>query len=319
MPSSLTVAQARAATWMQVDTNPDTGPTSPLYLPYLNQVSERCINSGYWKGLCSVFDFGSAEKYITLPRRFETIVGYTLCSCPGPLYARMNEFQSGGPGEYYHLDHRLGLLVDQGEFPTYEVQESIGNIRLTANNSDDYGKVVRLYGNDADGNPIFTEGNLGVDLTLGAGPVTTSQEMWLTSVDKPITARHVTLAVVVSGTPTTLSSYEPTETNPLYRRYKSGTIEERSDGRPVIRALCKRRFVPMVTETDLVYPSSLAAIKFGLIAVKLEEQGAYELERAEQNWAKCFQVLDDELKQQRGGIRRTVNFIRYEGAAPTTH
>lgn len=306
MAASLTVAQARASLWTEVDpSNRD----SPEFLPLLNLASERLVTGYYWKNLCGVVEFDSAEKFITLPRRYEAIVGCDVHENPRPIMARMTEFMTSGAGMFHRLNARnLNRIIDQGEVPTMNLQESIGTIRLTANSADDYGLVVRVYGNDADGTPIFTDGTEGVDLTLGAAPVTTSQQMWLTGVDKPLTKRNVDLAVVVSGTPTTLSSYEPTETNPLYRRYKTGVIEQRSADRPAIICLCKRRFIPLVYETDLVYPSNLGALRFAIIACRLESRGSDEIDRSQKYWASANKVLDEELKQQRGGGQITVNW-----------
>lgn len=316
MAASLTVAQARASLWTEVDpSNRD----SPEFLPLLNLASERLVTGYYWKNLCGVVEYDSATEFITLPRRYESIVGCDIHYWPQPVLSKMTEYMTSGPGRYYNMDSDRRvynrIIEHESEVPTIEVQESIGTIRLTANSADDYGLVVRVYGNDADGNPIFTDGTEGVDLTLGAAPVTTSQQMWLTGVDKPLTKRNVDLAVVVSGTPTTLSSYEPTETNPLYRRYKVGRVEQHQQGYPAIRCLCKRRFIPLVYETDLVYPSSLSALRFAIIACRLESQGSDEIDRAQKYWASAYKVLDDSLKQQRGAIIMSVNVLQWDGAA----
>jgi hypothetical protein len=126
--------------------------------------------------------------------------------------------------------------------------------------------------------------------------------MFVTQVVKPLTTGNVTLSVVVSGTPTVLSVYEPSETNPIYRRYKVGTIEATPDNKPVLRCLCKRRFVRLFQETDLVWPDNIGAIKFAMKAIQLED-GAEELQKSQLFWQKCYEVLNQGLKQNRGAIR----------------
>lgn len=320
MASSTTVAQARAALWPEVD---PANPNSPEFLPALNMVAQELLEKGYWKNCAAGVDFNTTDGYLTLPRQYESIIGFDDHDRPRLVTSRMVEFMTSGPGFFHRINNRnLGRVIDQWEVPTMEVQTAIGNIRLAANDAADYGKVVRVYGNDENGNAIYTDGFEGVDLTLGAAPVTTSQEMWLTDVDKPLTERNVDISVVVSGTPTVLSHYEPTETNPLYRRYKVGVITRRDgDDQPAVRTLCKRRFIQLVSETDLIYPSNIRALRFGLMAVKLEQQGSYDVAKSQTYWQQAYQALDDELGQQRGGIVMTPNMTAFAlpGACGNLH
>jgi hypothetical protein len=319
MASNLTVADVREALWQEVDPN---DPNSPQFLPALNQVCERILNSGLWKGTYGVVDFSSATDYITLPRRWESIIGCTVKGVVQPVYGQMHEFLSSGPGPYEHLEYDLGLLIDQGEFPTVGVQTESLPIRLTANNTADAGRFVRLYGVDTNGDPVFDDSGIeGITVELDTTPVTTSQSFLLTGVAKDATLGTVTLSQVDGVTVTALSTYEPTETRPVYRRYKVGTITANTGvDYPAIRTLCKRRFIKLACDTDLVYPSDLGALKFGLIAWTYERQGAFELEKAEMFWQKCYQVANQTLKQMRGNIRLPLNQIRWSsaGGSPTT-
>jgi hypothetical protein len=318
MPSNLTVADVRNVLWRQVDpANKD----STQFLAALNEVCERIINSGNWKGTHGVVDFPSATEYITLPRRWEAIIGCCVERVPRPVFGRLHEFSSSGPGFYENLEYDLNLLIDQGEFPTEVVQTEALPIRLTPANADDQGKFVRLYGVDANGDTIFDDSGIeGITVELSNVAVTTSQSFLLTEVAKDPTLGTVTLAQVDGSTVTTLSTYEPTETRPLYRRYKVGTVNALTTGEPAIRTLCKRRFIELKCETDYVYPNDIGMLKFGLIAWTLEQQGLHELEQAETFWQKCYQVGNQTLKQQRGNIRLPMNFIKFNsaGASPTT-
>lgn len=318
MSSNLTVADVRDALWRQVDpANKD----STLFLSALNEVCERILNSGNWKGTYGVVDFPSAAEYIALPRRWEAIIGCTVEKVPRPVFGRLHEFSSSGPGFYENLQYDLNLLIDQGEYPTEVVQTEALPIRLTPSNPDDQGRGVRLYGVDANGDTIFDDSGIeGITVELSNVAVTTSQSFLLTGVAKDPTLGSVTIAQVDGSNVTVLSTYEPTETRPSYRRYKVGTVNALSTGEPAIRTLCKRRFIKLGCETDYVYPSDLGMLKFGLIAWTLEQQGVHELEQAEAFWQKCYQVGNQTLKQQRGNIRLPMNIIRFNsaGASPTT-
>jgi hypothetical protein len=256
-----------------------------------------------------------------LPRRYESIVGVTRVNWPTMPFSRMNEYMTSGPGFEDETSRDLRTIIDQGDVCTQEFQTDIGFPRLTISNVADDGQIVRVYGNDADGNPIFdTDGIEGIALTLTNPTVTASVEMFITQVVKPITVGNVTISVVVSGTPTVLSIYEPSETNPIYRRYKTGTIVPRDDSKPVLRCLCKRRFVRLVQETDLVWPDNIGALKFGMKALQLEDSGAAELQQSQLFWAKCYEVLNQGLKQNRGAIRpkMAMDWMFSAGQTPQT-
>jgi hypothetical protein len=304
MPTRLTVAEARSQLYQQVD---PSDVNSNLFLPALNKACERLLQAGTWAGTQAVVDFDASDNYITLPRRYEAIQGCTKNGAPAKVVGRLHEYLSSGPGFYANLEYDIGLLIDQGEFPTMVPQDEAHIIRLTIANAADEGHIVRLFG-VANGDTVFdSDGNEGIALTLTDPTVDTNVEMIVTAVTKDVTVGNVTLSTVDGGTVTPLSTYEPTEVAPLYRRYKTGTVNARTDSTPVIRTLCKRRFVPLVNKTDLVYPGSLGALSAALNAVQLERQGVDELKSAELFWQKAYDILNAELRQQRGNIRRVLN------------
>lgn len=319
MATGLTVADARAALYQQVD---PADPATTLFIPTLNQACERIINSGNWKNMYGQVDFYSTTGYITLHRRWEAIIGMTKVNLPIGVYPRMIEFMSSGPGYFDKLDVDIRDVIDQGDVCTQEYQTGAGFPQFVISNVADVGKTVRVYGYDSNGNEVFdSSGVAGLQLTLANPSVTGATSMTVTQVVKPATAGSLTFNAIIDGDTTLLSLYEPSETNPIYRRYKVGTLTSRDDGSPWFRCLCKRRFVPVVAETDLVWPDNLGALKHALIAVRLEDQGAYEEQAADQRWAKCYEILNQGLKQNRGAIRPTMPFYwpGSAGQTPTTH
>jgi len=319
MATGLTVADVRADIGNAIFPG---NPNSELFLPILNQADERIINSGQWKNMFIGVDYDATTGYITLPRRAESIVGVTRVNWPTMPFSRMQEFMTSGPGFFDETTKDLRYIGDQNDACTQEYQADAGLIRLTIADANDAGKVVRLYGHYSDGSTVFdANGVEGVNLTLANPTATTSIQMFVTQVVKPLTAGNVTLSVVVSGTPTVLSIYEPSETNPIYRRYKVGTITARADDKPVLRCLCKRRFVRLVQETDLVWPDNIGALKFAMKAIQLECDGANELQQSELFWQKCYQVLNQGLKQNRGAIRpkMAMDWSFSAGQTPQTH
>lgn len=71
-----------------------------------------------------------------------------------------------------------------------------------------------------------------------------------------------------------------------------------------IRARVKRRFIPLVDETDTLPISNPGALKLGFMSLNYEDKG--DLESADAYFARALAVLNGELKEARGGAQSTV-------------
>lgn len=300
MSSRLTLAEARAQLYDVV--TPDDA-NDAAFLKALNRVCEAFILSGKWKGTKGVVTFASSsDGYIVLPRQYEAALGWQHDDRPRPIYNSFNEYLVGGIGNYDATISDFNMMLDTAsEVPTLTAISTAGTIRLTRANASDNTKTVRIYGKDANGDTVFdSSGDEGLTVTLGSATNDTTQVFSeITQVVKQSTIGRVTIGVVVSGNHTALSVYDPTETVPLYRRYKIGVTDK------AVRVLCKRRFVPLVDETDFVFPGNLLALRCGLIADKWNNQN--DSDRAMSFWAQAYRYLDNELKEARGGIRLKAN------------
>jgi hypothetical protein len=164
----------------------------------------------------------------------------------------------------------------------------------------DNGKVVRLYGIEEEtGEPISdSSGYEGEQIVLNA-PFVQSTKHYSSLTD--FTKVHTNAPLTLKVAPTSgaaeyqIAYYQPSETRPRYRRYKTGVAEK------VIRVLCQRRFFPVIAETDWVIPGNLAALKFGLIALNQEDQGYEDAGKA--NWDTAYEWLNAEAKSMRGGAK----------------
>lgn len=278
--SSLTLGDVRDAHYDLVSGNRDDA----RFLRILNDAVERIYNNGKWSGLVGVVEFENPTGFITLPRRYSAILGVQFGGTPRSTFTRYFEYSVSGPGD---LDSTGNMthLVDQGDVATSTVFETPSQLTLSA--ASDPSALIRVFGIDGSGVEIFTGGAPGEVLVHGGTTASTFAE--ITAVYKPLTTGFVTL----SAGSTVLSRYEPTETNPVYRRYKVGTHEAQT-----LRCLCKRRFVRLVNDTDPVYPANLGALKLAILAVVAEN--AADVNTAAAYWGSCFQVLDSELKEVRG-------------------
>lgn len=298
MSSPLTLGAVRTALSDTIFGDDDDA----TFLKVCNDAVARIYDAGKWEGLLGVVEFENPAGFITLPRGFSTIVGVQLGGYPRTIYSRYHEYSVGGPGE---LDEGGGLnmIADEGQVPTFSVFTGPSVLTMTA--PADTSTTIRVFGLDENGEEIFDSlGAPGVDLAHNVASTETFSE--ITAVIKSETTGFVTL----SDSSGTLSVYGPNETNPSYHRYKVGTGTDRT-----YRCLCKRRFVPLINDSDLIYPGNLGALKMALLAVTAEN--ASLTEKSREYWAMCFQLYDLEKGSVRGNaeIRLRVNPVGL-GARP---
>ena len=75
---------------------------------------------------------------------------------------------------------------------------------------------------------------------------------------------------------------------------------------PTVRVLCKRKFTPVLSESDEVIPDNMGALKLGLISLKYEDTN--DLERSNEYFQKALSLLNAELKELRGAQFNTMRF-----------
>jgi hypothetical protein len=193
--------------------------------------------------------------------------------------------------------------------------------QLTLNcNINDVGKTIRLSGEDNNDDTIYDEsgdsgtGSEGITITMSSTQVVTSQ--LFTSLDRIIVPTNFlypwTISGVINGVLTQLGRYEPGEQSPSYRRYKTGNISPASNQNTMnstIVVYCKRRVIPLIYETDLVFPGAERALGLGLQALNYENiEGAPK--KAEEYWALAIDNLNKKIKSARGRQNVTIP-IRY--------
>ena len=302
MDTRLTVADCRTALYTEVDA---TDINSALFIPSLNEVVERFINSGNWKGVTPKVTLPVSTGFITLPRWYQSVMVMRYRKMPYPIFTPFYEFSESGPGE---VDDALTwpcVLIDMGDgFPTQSDIATAGTLRVTITGAGDVSKVIRLFGEDANGNTIYdTSGNQGINITTVNPSATTSVVFSrVTGIQAPANMTLPwTLSVVNGATVTQIGSYYPGETRPQYKRYQTGVTTE------AIQTICHRRFVPLVAETDWVIPGNLSALRYGLKMLAYERAGQIDI--AQGAFTTALSFLNAEAKAARGGGRPTLNII----------
>jgi len=300
MDTRLTVSDCRTALYTEVDA---TDINSALFIPQLNEVCERFINSGRWKGVTPKVTIPSPTGFFTLPRWYQSVLVMRYRRVPYPTFTPFYEFSESGPGEMDDTRAFPGVLIDLGDgFCTQTDIATAGTLRITVGNAVDANRIIRLYGEDSSGNVIYsTAGTQGVDLTTVNPTANTSQVFAkVTGIQAPANMLYPwTLSVVNGATVTQIGRYYPGETRPTYRRYQTGTTDE------AIQTICYRRFIPLVAETDWVMPGNLSALRYGLKALAFERAG--QLDLAQASLTTSISYLNQEAKASRGGAIPSLN------------
>lgn len=316
MSEPLTLSYARERLYKYVLPGDDLW--NPEFLPALNEVRSRIINSGKWLKSSVVVDFASTTGYLALPLRCESILAVQIKDIPRSIEGRYYEYYSGGYGNLATTSG-LGMLIDDGFSPTEVDITTAGTLRFALNAADvNATENIRFEGLDENGDVIRdTSGNRGVNITTSAATVNSTHTVSkVTSLTFPDGLKYpVTVSVVNSGTPTELAVIEPGFTHPEFHRYKVGTIEADEAYPTVIRCLCKIKYTKLVAETDIVYPPNLGALKLALMALALEEQNS--IKDSKIYWSDVYTMLNDEIKEARGGAKLRVQFSPNSGLPKT--
>lgn len=272
----------------------------PLFLQILNEVQERYINSGKWKGSIVTLRYESSTGFITMPYNYAAALALTYDRYPFPIFTEFHQYVEEGPGKVDDTLHWPGILIDLGDgFCTQANIPAAGVVRIYSSGSDN-GDVVRVYGN-LNGVTVYdSNGNEGEAVTLAAPFVaTTNQFTEITGITKPLTSARVYAKSWDGSTETLVGTYQPNETRPCYRRYQTGIAEKE------IRLICHRRFIPTVAETDWIIPGNISALRAGIQARLFED--ASDMDAADASFTRGLNFLNDESKTFRGGGRATLN------------
>ena len=294
-----TVADARKALYRIV--NPSDR-NDPQFLEALNEVCERFTYSGKWDGSIVQVDFASSLGFITLPQEYLSVVGCQFYNAPVATFTQFAEYCETGYGQIDETQGRTQALYDAGDgFCTQADLTVDSTLRIKTGTADDDGLVVRLFGEDADGKEIFSDGSRGVDLTLTFPSADTTQVFSkVTGIQSQPLSANWSLWGVASAVETQIGAYKPNEERPNYRRYKTGVTTE------AIRVICHRRHILMTEETDWVIPGYTSVLRQGLEAVMQERQAADS--NADNLWERGYMLLNQLAKSVRGSAQPTIAY-----------
>ena len=145
--------------------------TDPQLLARTNEAQERLLNKGLYAGTYGRYSVCVYGGCITLPREFESILGYNFQGAPAQVYNQWYEFLANGPGIAPAGAWRQ--LLDRGFVPCFRSIEAQKYIRVYTDLAEDATSTILFRGSDTYNNRVQTiENGVYIDgerLNLSAG------------------------------------------------------------------------------------------------------------------------------------------------------
>lgn len=145
--------------------------TDPQLLARTNEAQERLMNKGLYAGTYGRYSVCVYGGCITLPREFESILGYNFGGLASQVYNQWYEFMENGPGIAEVGDWKR--LIDRGYVPCFRSLEAQKYIRVYTDLVEDSTSTILFRGSDTYNNRIQTqEDGVYIDgerLNLSAG------------------------------------------------------------------------------------------------------------------------------------------------------
>jgi hypothetical protein len=267
----------------------------------LNEVGERFINGGKWKGTMVDVAVSVFDGQITLPRSLETVLGVTFNGVPKRVRPSWFHILGNGTGRLAAGKANAGPVDVAGSFVTFRDPTAPFYLRAETDAAIEADNAaLTIEGLDEDGEVVYTvdgeAATRGLSLEIDAPTYTDQPLSAIRAVIKPVTKLPVKLYAVDTTTSaeTLIAIYEPGETLPAYRRY---LVSERTENEPVL-VFAKRAHVPAVVDNDELIPPNFGAFKLGILALNYEDTN--DLSLARQYWAEAYQLLNSEAKEHFG-------------------
>lgn len=144
---------------------------NPQLLARTNEAQERLLNKGLYAGTYGRYSVCVYGGCITLPREFETILGYNYDGAAAQVYNQWYEFMANGPGMSPAGAWRQ--LQDRGFVPSFRPLDSQRYIRVYTDLAEDATSTILFRGSDTYNNRVQTiESGAYIDgerLNLSAG------------------------------------------------------------------------------------------------------------------------------------------------------
>ena len=292
--SRITVAEVKGTLCRAVDNGVPAD--DPRVIQRLNEAMERLMVSGHYVGMTQELTICAHQQCFTLPRQIESVQEIFILD--QSLDVNSGWYSIENPATYVDPDFLNDVvLVDRGEHPTIFDICTPGNLIIYADYVEAAGDVIRIFGVDASGNDIYSEQNgvyaPGELIPLSiSGVVSVFTYSKITNIQKPSTNGPIRVYEVDPNNASNhimLAILEPNERVPSYRRYFCADIPLIEPGDPPvrIRVTGKRRYLPVIQDTDFLILSNVSALRLEMMSLEREDgndfQGSAEFHKRAQD------------------------------------
>jgi len=308
------------------------GANSAQFRKVLNLALPRLYNMGMWRDLVFEEVITTDASTFTIPDNAESIISALVdtdgssvdSSFSSSVRSQHHDYRIVGRDDTAG-EHTLSMfgIVDDGYSATVEepVNGKTYSLRLApispSTNLPASGVIYVTFsdgtntskiGTDEsseDGGKFTCDGTTGLNTVLVTDDITSISEIRVDTTE--LAAPVQLLWVETSSSPevTRVAATSLREKNQVtrYRRYR---IDNRNSKTMSLRLLLKRKFRKLIDSTDVVYLSSINAIKHALLGNTAEENA--DLERANYHWAVCQSLLEEQLDAHRGAAKPMITF-----------
>lgn len=268
--------------------------TDPRVLSRTNAAIQELMSEGEFPNIVDRWHIIADSGHIVLPTFLDRLMQINIRGIPRTIASPWYQFVAYGPGTSDDNPDGFGnwwcddrMITDRGEYPTRVALPEVGgpwNLRIytavderidgvtpycTIQGLDPDGLIVRTQLSDGSGTWINGE-RVSLDF-LQPYVQTTEQFTQVDVFTKPDTNGYIRMTAWDGVTEIELSNYLPTDTTPSYHHYHSqwlSDLDAASDSPlRVVRARCRKRYVPIRSDTDQMIISNLPALKEMVIAV----------------------------------------------------
>lgn len=274
--------------------------TDPRFTDFVNRVTRWLLLYGGWWGTVKRAHICVYDRCFTTPGCVANVESVFTCCRGGEVKSRWYEFlESWSPTQWCGSQV---AFVPFDTIPTISTLCGPKVLRTYLSDPSDRGKTITYMGYDKNNiwirsrvNGMWQEGEV---VTLASPFVDTVNTFGaVTNVTKSRTNGPVRTFGHAEGseTLTEVGVYEHWETSPMYRRYKVHnypSTRRPECGPPIVEAMVKLEFIPVVRDSDPLLIANIPALELGMEALKAKDDG---------DLAKCDVLLYGDARNRRLG------------------
>jgi len=292
----------------------------------LNEATRKLMRRGDWAGTVVSIYLCATKGCVVFPRYVGQVRKLNICKQPIPIRNVYWDFFEANAWTNWNSCSWLGMpcesrLINYGRTPI--VQDILGEgryVRLYAVTNADYGKTVTIFGVDNNDIPLRhrdANGDWKDGIVLAAKNPYDQTDIYVRRIDrviKQVTQQEFRLYAfnAADAVLETLATYEPSETNPAYQKFKlkldgccwPGTSTN-CDTQQGLAGLIKLQYVPVVDDNDLVLIDNLDALKAMMQSIRCAE--GQDFQSAKVYELEAVRELNHQLKDENPDDQISVN------------